>query len=86
MRRPTGSAHYGYGDTELGVKFRFLHETDYLPEAAIFPLLEVPTGNASDGLGSGHVQAFLPMWLQKEFWRLDGLWRRRLWHQSRRGQ
>lgn len=62
-----GSSHYGYGDTELGVKFRFFQETEHLPQAAIFPLLEIPTGNASEGLGSGHVQAFLPLWLQKDF-------------------
>ena len=30
-------------------------------------MLEPPTGNASDGLGSGHVNAFLPLWLQKKF-------------------
>jgi len=62
-----GSAHYGYGDTELGVKFRFIQETEKIPQAGVFPLLEIPTGNASDGLGSGHVQAFLPLWLQKSF-------------------
>ena len=53
--------------TELGVQVRFLQESDYLPEAAIFPLLEIPTGNESDGLGSGHVDAFLPLWLQTDF-------------------
>lgn len=62
-----GSSHYGYGNTELGVKYRFLHETSRLPEAGIFPLLEIPTGNESRGLGSSHVQAFLPVWLQKDF-------------------
>ena len=62
-----GSTHYGYGDTELGVKFRFIQETEHLPEMGIFPLLEVPTGSESDGLGSGHLQAFLPLWLQKSF-------------------
>jgi hypothetical protein len=69
-----GRTHYGYGDTELGLKWRFFEETGKLPEAAIFPLLEVPTGNASDGLGSGHVQAFLPLWLQKSFgdWTIYG--------------
>ena len=56
-------AHYGYGDTELGFKFRFLQETKHLPQAGIFPLLEIPTSNALDG----HVQAFLPLWLQKSF-------------------
>jgi hypothetical protein len=59
------AAHYGYGDTELGVKFRFLEETDRLPQAGIFPLLEVPSGNAVDNLGNGHPQVFLPLWVQK---------------------
>ncbi len=69
-----GGTQYGYGDTEFGVKFRFIQETDHLPQAAIFPLLEVPTGSESHGLGSGHVQAFLPLWLQKSFgdWTIYG--------------
>jgi hypothetical protein len=62
-----GSAHYGYGDTEFGVKYRFLQETEHLPQAGFFPLLEIPTGSAADGLGSGQWQAFLPVWLQKGF-------------------
>ncbi|HZM01774.1 MAG TPA: hypothetical protein VFC44_02020 [Candidatus Saccharimonadales bacterium] len=64
---PIGSAHYGYGDTELGAKFRFLQETGSLPQAGIFPLLEVPTGNAANNLGNGSLQAFLPLWLQKSW-------------------
>ena len=64
---PDGKSHYGYGDTELGAKIRFLRETNFLPEAAIFPLFEVPTGSASDNLGNGHLQAFLPVWLQKDW-------------------
>ena len=28
-------------------------------------MLEVPTGSESAGLGGGHAQAFLPVWLQK---------------------
>jgi hypothetical protein len=69
-----GSTHFGYGDTELGVKFRFLQESKYVPEAGIFPLLEVPTGGESDGLGNGHLQVFLPVWLQKSFggWTIYG--------------
>jgi hypothetical protein len=69
-----GGTHYGYGDTELGVKFRFIQETDHMPQVGVFPLLEVPTGYESEGLGSGHVQAFLPLWLQKSFgdWTIYG--------------
>jgi hypothetical protein len=33
----------------------------------IYPLIEIPTGNAARGLGAGYVQAFLPVWIQKEF-------------------
>ena len=64
---PNGKPHYGYGDTELGVKFRFIQETNWLPQVGIFPLLEAPTGSASDNLGTGHWQAFLPVWLQKSW-------------------
>jgi hypothetical protein len=67
-------SHYGYGDTEVGVKFRFFQESEKLPQAGTFPSLQIPTGNASEGLGSGHVQAFLPLWLQKSFadWAIYG--------------
>lgn len=60
-----GAAHYGYGDTELGVKFRFMQETEKIPQVGVFPLLEVPTGDESKGLGSGQWGAFLPVWAQK---------------------
>ena len=69
-----GAAHYGYGDTEVGMKFRFMQQTANRPEVGTFPLLEIPTGNADDGLGNGHLQVFLPLWLQKDFgtWTLYG--------------
>ncbi len=69
-----GAVQYGYGDTELGVKFRFIQETSYFPQVGIFPQLEVPTGDSVRGLGSGQWQAFLPLWLQKGFghWTIYG--------------
>jgi hypothetical protein len=61
-----GGAHgYGYGDTELGVKVRFVHEDVWVPQLGIFTLLEVPTGDATRGLGVGHAQVYLPLWAQK---------------------
>lgn len=66
-RMPGGTAQYGYGDTELGVKYRFFHETDYLPEIGVFPLVEVPSANATRGLGDDQTQIFAPLWLQKSF-------------------
>jgi len=62
-----GTRQYGYGDTEVGVKYRFIQEADLSPQVGLFPLLEIPTGSANGDLGSGHVQAFLPIWLQKGF-------------------
>jgi hypothetical protein len=65
---PAGaSRNYGYGDTELGVKYRFFEEADSRPQIGVFPLVELPTGDSARGLGSGHPQAFLPVWLQKSF-------------------
>jgi hypothetical protein len=60
-----GATAYGYGDTELGVKYRFAEESGYQPQAAVYPTVEVPTGDADRGLGNGHVQIYLPLWLQK---------------------
>lgn len=57
----------GYGDTELGVKWQFNDETDTVPIVGVFPLVEVPTGNADKGLGNGRAQVFLPVWVQKKW-------------------
>jgi hypothetical protein len=67
---PDGEAtRFGPGDTELGTKYRFVDpgEHDWYPQVAIFPLLELPSGDAARGLGAGHVQAFLPVWIQKDW-------------------
>ena len=64
-----GGWQSGYGDTELGVKYRFIQEDEkgWRPMVGVFPLLELPTGNAERGLGTGHAHEFLPLWLQKCF-------------------
>ncbi|MGN6734827.1 MAG: transporter [Candidatus Binatia bacterium] len=62
-----GATNFGYGDTEVGVKYRFFEETDQLPQVGVFPLVEIPSGNRERSLGSGHAQVFLPLWLQKSF-------------------
>ena len=61
------SVFYGSGDTELGVKYRFIRETDASPQIGTFPHLELPTGDSSRGLGAGYATAFLPIWVQKSF-------------------
>ncbi len=63
---PTGGpTAYGPGDAEVGLKYRFIHETDRAPQIGMFPIVHVPTGDSDRDLGSGHVQLFLPVWLQK---------------------
>jgi hypothetical protein len=62
-----GRSAYGFGDVELGVKFRFVQEQKWVPQIGTFPFLEVPTGSRGSGLGNGTAQVFLPLWLQKSF-------------------
>ncbi|HEY3919572.1 MAG TPA: hypothetical protein VGL83_17420 [Stellaceae bacterium] len=67
---PDGSGtKFGYGDTELGIKYRFVQEDEngWRPMVGVFPLFEAPTGDAERGLGTGHGHTFLPLWLQKSF-------------------
>jgi len=59
--------NYGYGDTEIGVKFRFIKESKSCPQIGVFPIVELPSGNQSKGLGNGNVQVYLPLWFQKNF-------------------
>jgi hypothetical protein len=63
----------GYGDTEVGIKYRFLTETDARPQLGIFPLAELPTGSSARGLGNGKAWYQLPLWAQKSYgpWTLD---------------
>jgi hypothetical protein len=57
---------YGYANTEFGVKYRFIQETDKIPQAGIFPIIEIPTIKNSN-FSDGKVHVFLPVWLQKSF-------------------
>jgi len=61
------ASHFGYGDTEIGVKYRFINQTSVIPDVGIFPLIEIPSGDSHEGLGNGKAQYFLPLWLQKDF-------------------
>lgn len=62
-----GPFQYGPGDIELGAKYRFVHEGDWIPQIGTFPLVELPIGSAARGLGAGHLEVLLPIWLQKSF-------------------
>jgi hypothetical protein len=73
--KPEGEpSHYGYTDIELGAKIRFIQESTWRPQVGIFPLIVLPTGDKDRGLGTGKVQAFFPLWMQKSWgpWKTYG--------------
>ncbi len=59
---------------ELGAKIAFIKESKHVPQIGSFTMFEMPTGNASKGLGVGKVWYKLPIWLQKNVgaWTFDG--------------
>jgi hypothetical protein len=63
------STQFGYGDTPISFKYRFIQEDEHgwRPQVAVFPLVQLPTGDHSRGLGAGHVLWFFPIWAQKSF-------------------
>ncbi len=65
-----GGNAYGFSDLEVGVKYRFVNESESLPQIGVFPLVELPTGDVSRQLGSGQTQVFLPLWIQKSWGKL----------------
>ncbi|MFI5000925.1 MAG: transporter, partial [Reyranellales bacterium] len=64
-----GPTQFGYGDTEVGFKYRFIEEDKdgARPQVGIFPFVELPTGDQTRSLGAGHARVYLPVWLQKSF-------------------
>ncbi|MDE1901118.1 MAG: transporter [Alphaproteobacteria bacterium] len=67
---------YGYGDTQFAVKYRFVNEDEDNGgwQVAIYPQVNIPTGNANRSLGTGQVAEFLPVYVEKDFdpWQIYG--------------
>ena len=61
-----GRINYSYANTEIGVKYRFIKETDHSPQIGVFPIIEVPTIKNSS-FGNSKTQFYLPIWLQKSW-------------------
>jgi hypothetical protein len=59
----------GFGDTEFGVKYRFLQETPNRPQISFYPSIEIPTGNQYNGIGNGRTWYRIPIWMQKSWGR-----------------
>ena len=64
-----GTTHFGLGDVEAGVRYRFIDEDPegLRPAVSFYPLVDFPTGSFSKNLGTGRTHAFLPVWISKSF-------------------
>ena len=62
-----GGSAFGFGDVEVGIKYRFVSESGDRPQIGIFPMAEVATGSAARGLGNGGTWYRLPLWIQKSW-------------------
>jgi hypothetical protein len=60
LERDTSPAmrRYGYGETDFGIKTRFVQESGDRPQMSFYPSVEIPSTG-------GHVVTLLPLWLQK---------------------
>lgn len=57
---------YGYGNTEIGFKFRFYRSKDESLQIGTFPIFEVPTVR-NPYFTNNRVQVYLPVWIQKSW-------------------
>jgi hypothetical protein len=62
-----GSSSYGLTDMEFGAKYALIRQSGWRPQIGTFPMLEVPTGDSTNGLGVGRVWYKLPLWVEKDW-------------------
>ena len=69
-----GPLTFGLTDMEVGAKIAFIKEGKFNPQIGSFTMIEMPTGNADNGLGVGNTWYKLPIWFQKNQgkWLFDG--------------
>jgi hypothetical protein len=61
--------NFGYANTEFGMKYRFIQETENSPQIGVFPIIEIPTIKNNE-FGNGKAQIYLPCWAQKSWGKL----------------
>jgi hypothetical protein len=59
----------GYANTEFGIKYRFVQESDNAPQIGVFPIIEIPTIKNND-FSNDKAQIYLPVWAQKSWGKL----------------
>jgi hypothetical protein len=69
-----GPATFGLEDGEFGFQARLISETDDRPMVGTFLMMELPWGNASQGLGAGRPSWKIPIYAKKTIgrWSIDG--------------
>jgi hypothetical protein len=63
----TGPSAFGLTDMELGVKLALIKQTKRRPQIGTFTMFEIPTGDATKGLGVGKAWYKLPLWAEKDW-------------------
>jgi len=69
MVDPTG-ARSGFGDTWLGLKYRFLRQTDHAPSLGVFYVAKVPSADDKNGMGTGRVDHAISFLASKDIGRV----------------
>jgi hypothetical protein len=69
--KSTEGARYGIDDTEIGVKYRFLHieHDDSSLMVGIYPIYLMPTGDTKLGPDRRSGKLLLPLWIQRDIGR-----------------
>ena len=62
-------SNFGFADTEFGIKYRFVQETENSPQIGTFPIVEIPTIKNSE-FSNGKTKIYFPVWLQKSWGKL----------------
>jgi hypothetical protein len=66
---PANATHYGVGNVDFGIKYRFMQETKTQPQISFYPSIGVPTGIQSVEAEANEQTLFLPLWAQKDIGR-----------------
>ena len=64
------TVHRGFGDTWLGLKYRFSDQTKYIPSFGLFYQVKTPSPSAQDGLGTGQIDHSWSLLASKDIRRL----------------
>jgi hypothetical protein len=65
-----GAVHSGFGDSWLGLKYRFSRQRKYVPSFGAFYQAKVPSADDRNGMGTGQVDHAISFLASKDFGRV----------------